>query len=86
MADFKIRCEAIEVRTDTGCCPGSAKCRIGEVYDIDSKTPQPNGMCGRSFHAMQLTDGMFCENADEHVEVTCPDGAVVYRLSRIREE
>jgi hypothetical protein len=34
--------------------------------------------------AMRFTDSMFWEKSDGHVEVTCPDGFVVYRLSRIK--
>jgi uncharacterized repeat protein (TIGR04076 family) len=91
MANYKIRCEVVKVNTETGCCPGSAKCKIGEVYNIGPRTPEP-GMCGRAFHsihpmalAMRFTDSMFWEKPDGNVEVTCPDGFVVYRLSRIKE-
>jgi len=90
-ANFKIKCEAIKVATDTGFCPGSAKCGVGEVYILGARTPEP-GMCGRSFHtihpmalAMQFTDKLLLEKPDGHVEVSCPGGFVVYQLSRIIE-
>lgn len=92
LANFNIRCEAIRVLSDTGICSGSAKCRAGETYVLGLRTPEPNGMCARAFHsvhptafAMRCTDRISLEQADGSVEVTCPGGSVVYRLSRIRE-
>jgi len=92
LANFNIKCEAIRVLSDTGICSGSAKCRTGETYVLGLRTPEPNGMCARAFHsvhptafAMRCTDQISLEQADESVEVTCPGGSVVYRLSRIRE-
>jgi uncharacterized repeat protein (TIGR04076 family) len=88
-ANYKIKCEAIKVESDTGCCPGSAKCRVGETYTIGPRTPDPP-MCGRAFHtihpmalAMRFSDTMLCEKPPGQVEVACPDGFVVFRLSRI---
>lgn len=92
LANFNIKCEAIRVLSDAGICSGSAKCRTGETYVLGLRTPEPNGMCARAFHsvhptafAMRCTDRISLEKADGSVEVTCPGGSVVYRLSRIRE-
>jgi uncharacterized repeat protein (TIGR04076 family) len=91
-ANYRIRAEVVKVATDTGYCPGSAKCRMGETFVIGPRTPEP-GMCGRSFHAihpmafaMRFNDKMYWEKPDGPVEVTCPDGFVVYRLSRITKD
>jgi hypothetical protein len=78
MANYKIKCEAIEVRGKSGICPGSSKCRKGETYILTALTPEPTGMCGRAFAAthpmafgMRWSDKMECERAD-YVNVTCP--------------
>ena len=91
MANYKIKCEAVDVRSESGTCSGSAKCKKGEIYILTARTPEPGGMCGRAFaavhptaFAMRWSEKMDWEKA-EHVEVICPDGAVTYRLSRIKE-
>lgn len=91
-ANYQIKAEVIKIATDTGCCPGSAKSRIGETFIIGPRTPEP-GMCGRAFHAihprafaMRFTDKMFWEKPDGLVEVTCPDGFVIFRHSRITSD
>ena len=90
MADYKISCEVIDVRTESGICAGSARCRKGEKYTITARTPEP-GICGRSFasmhstaFAMRWTEELPFEKAG-HVDIVCPDGAVTYRLTRIKE-
>ena len=42
MANYKIKCEAIDVRSESGICPGSAKCRKGETYVLTARTPEPS--------------------------------------------
>lgn len=32
MANYKIKCEAVDVRSESGTFPGSAKCRKGDIY------------------------------------------------------
>jgi uncharacterized repeat protein (TIGR04076 family) len=93
MAGHRIKCEAIKVSTATGTCPGSAKCKAGEVYILGARTPEPSGMCGRAFHAvhpmafaMRFTERLRWEKGDGYIDITCPDDFVVYRLSRIRED
>ncbi len=90
MSNFNIACEITRVSTDTGVCPGSAKSRIGETYVLGLRTPEPNGMCARAFHsvhpmafAMRCAEHIPLEQADGSVEVTCPGGSVIFRLSRI---
>lgn len=93
MAGYTIRCEAIKVSTKTLCCPGSAKCRQGEVYTMGARTPEQNGMCCRAFHAvhpvalaMRFSERLPFEKKDGYYDVVCPDGFVTYRLSRLNEE
>jgi uncharacterized repeat protein (TIGR04076 family) len=86
----QIRCEAINVRTDSKVCPGLAKTEQGEVFVIDARTPASRGICCQAFGAMSgmklammFTDKMEWEK-EEHFDITCPHGVVTYRLSRIR--
>ncbi len=92
MANYKIRCEVVDISENRTVCPGSAKTRREEVFIIGPRTPQTPGMCGRAFHsihpmalAMRFSEKMFWENDQGTVEVTCPDGFVRYRLTRIAE-
>ena len=41
MARHEIKCEAIEVRTESGICPGMAKTQQGEVCTLGARTPEP---------------------------------------------
>jgi uncharacterized repeat protein (TIGR04076 family) len=91
-ANYKINCEIVKVDTESGYCPGSAKSRLGETYIIGPRTPSP-GMCCRAFQsihpmalAMRFSDEILCEKPEGQVEVTCPDGFVVFRLSRITKD
>ena len=91
MTNYNIKCVAVGVRTESGICPGSAKCQKDETYTFTARTPEPKGICARAFatihpmaFAMRWTEEMPWEKAD-HVDVVCPDGFVTYRLSRIRE-
>ena len=90
MKTYQIKCEAIEVRTDSGICPGMAKTKQGETHVFDARTPQGEGMCVNAFNAlypmalaMRLTDKMDWEKTD-YFDITCPHGRVVFRLSRVR--
>ena len=92
MTNYTIKCVAVDVRTESGICPGSAKCQKGETYMLTARTPEPAGIRGRAFatmhpmaFAMRWTEEMPWEKTD-HVDVVCPDGFVTYRLSRIREQ
>jgi uncharacterized repeat protein (TIGR04076 family) len=90
MANYAVKCEAIEVRGENGVCIGPARCKKGEVYTLGARTPTPAGMCGMSFaainpivFAMRRNERMEFEKND-YVDLTCPDGCVTYRLSRIK--
>jgi uncharacterized repeat protein (TIGR04076 family) len=86
----KIRCEAFEVRTESGICPGIAQTRKGEVFVLGARTPDSKGICLQALSAigpmklsMSLTEKMDWETKD-YFDVTCPHGAVTYRLSRLK--
>lgn len=85
----QIRCEAINVNTDSGICPGVAKTKKGEVFIIGARTPESNGICCQAFSAigpmkltMSLTEKMDWETK-EFFDIVCPHGFVTYRISRI---
>ena len=91
MARFTIKCEIVKIATNSGICSGPAKCQMGETYILTARTPEPTGMCGRSFatihpmaYAMRWSEKMDFEKND-FVDIICPDGSVTYRLSRIKE-
>jgi len=52
MVNYEIECESIDVRSESGIYPGSAKCRKRETYVLTTRTPEPGGMCGRAFAAV----------------------------------
>jgi hypothetical protein len=83
-----IRCEAVTVHTETGTCPGIAKTQQGEVHEIGARTPASMGLCCQAFvalssmrHVMMLTERLDWES-QPHFDITCPHGAVTFRLSR----
>jgi uncharacterized repeat protein (TIGR04076 family) len=89
MISHDIRCEVIKVNTDTGICPGMAKTKKGEVFNIGARTPPEKGICCQSFTsiapmklAMMYTDKMSWEKND-YFDIVCPHGFVTYRLSRM---
>jgi hypothetical protein len=86
----QIKCEAVDVKTESGICPGIAKTERGETHLIGARTPGPNGICCQAFGslspmklAMMYTDRMEWESR-EHFDITCPHGFVTFRLSRAR--
>jgi uncharacterized repeat protein (TIGR04076 family) len=88
MIPHSVRCEVTVVRTESGVCPGIAKTERGEVYVMDGRTPGERGICGQAFAAMNsfrtalmVTDKLDGEK-DGGLEITCPHGAVTFRLSR----
>ncbi|MCP4137420.1 MAG: TIGR04076 family protein [bacterium] len=92
MAFYEIKCEAREVRTESGVCPGMAKIERGEEFVLGPRTPEARGFCTNSLTAvypmsvaMRLTDKMDWEK-EEHFDIVCPHGAVTYRISRIRDD
>jgi hypothetical protein len=84
----RIRCEAVSVRTEDGTCPGVAKTRLGEVHALDGLTPGPTGMCCQAFAALNSTRLAMAvtpggSDVKDPFDITCPHGAVTFRLSRI---
>jgi len=91
VTNYQIKCEAVEVRTDSGICPGMAKIRQGETFILGARTPAGTGICSNAFGAiypmalaMRLTEKMDWEKKD-YFDITCPHGGVTFRISRIRE-
>jgi hypothetical protein len=83
-----IKCEAVAVRTDAGICPGVAKTRQGEVYELDARTPAPVGICCQAMatlNATRLAMAVTPKGSDvkDPFDITCPHGVVTFRLSRI---
>lgn len=88
MKIHSIKCEAVEVRTESGICPGLARTRKGESCIIDGRTPEKTGMCSNAFCAvsnavfiMMAMDEMPGEK-DGFKELICPHGKVTFRISR----
>jgi len=58
------------------------------MYLLDARTPGPKGICCQAFAAMNSmrTAMMITDQKDlanlEYFDVTCPHGAVIFRLSR----
>lgn len=91
MTSHQIQVEAVEVRTDSGTCPGMARTQQGETFILGARTPEGPGICANALSAiypmtfaLRLTDRMDWEQRD-HFDMVCPHGRVTYRMSRIRE-
>jgi uncharacterized repeat protein (TIGR04076 family) len=89
MIPNRVRCQAVAVRTESKVCPGLAKTEQGETYVLDARTPGPRGICCQAFAAMSaqklalmVTEKIEGENPDGQ-DITCPHGAVTFRLSRM---
>lgn len=88
MNPHQIQVEALSVRTETKICPGLAKTEQGEVYVLDARTPADNGLCCQALTAMNSMRLVLSVTEDGDLEdpgyfdVTCPHGAVTFRLSR----
>ncbi len=90
MAVYKIRCEVISIAGDKEKCIGAAKMKKGETFIFEARTPE--GMCVRAFNAifpsafaMRYSEKMPWEKAEGYVDVTCPDGDIVVRLTRVKD-
>lgn len=83
-----IKCEVIDVRTESGICIGIANTHKGEKHIIDGRTPESNGMCSNAF--CSLSNSAFIMMATDKtpgeingfVDRICPHGVVTFRLSR----
>jgi len=89
--NYKIKCEVIAVDGERHCS-GAAMMEINQTFIIGVKTPEPEGICAKSFAALfpLITAMRFSEEVPPwekgrgFYEVYCPDGKVKYRLSRIK--
>ena len=88
MKIHSIKCEAAEVRTESGICPGLARTKKGESCIIDGRTPEKGGMCSNAFCSisnaafiMMATDVMPGEKNGSK-DIVCPHGNVTFRISR----
>ncbi|MCF6175107.1 MAG: TIGR04076 family protein [Victivallaceae bacterium] len=84
MANYKIKCEIVNIINNTYGCS-----QVGQVFVFRSRTP--DGMCAKAFAtiypialAMRFSESVGWEDEQGHVDITCPDQDVVYRLSRIK--
>ena len=82
MADYKIKCEVVEVRNGAACQ------EPGDCFKLWKRTPE--GMCCRAFAAvypvalsMRFSEQTGWETAGGANDIVCPEGDVVYRLSRL---
>lgn len=91
MADYKIRCEIVDAGDGGAVCTGAGRMKKNDVYTIGLKTPEPAGICSKAFMAiypvymaLRFTEEIPLEKGRGYVDVTCPDGQVIFRLSRIK--
>ena len=88
MFNNKIKCEVVSVAGE-GHCTGAAKMKKGDTFIIGAKTPEPNGICARSFAALYPVAAAmrFSEETSWEKEgrclLACPDGTVTYSLTRV---
>ncbi|MFX1394254.1 MAG: hypothetical protein ACFFAH_11830 [Promethearchaeota archaeon] len=87
-----IKCEVIDVKTDSGICVGLAKTKIGEKYIIDGRTPESNGMCSNAFCALSnavfimMASGKIEAEKNSYIDRVCPHGVVTFRISRSKKD
>ena len=86
MANYKIKCEVVEIRQNKFKCS-----HVGQTFLLGARTPE--GMCAKAYAsiypqalAMRFSDKMAWEDESGVINITCPDRDVVYRLSRIKDE
>ena len=91
MAVCKIKCEVVDIEGGRDKCAGSAVMKRGGVFILTQKTP--DGLCAKSFSAiypaavaMSFSEAIPWEKGKGYLDITCPDGQVIFRLSRIRDE
>ena len=91
MSAHKINCEVIHIDGDALFCPGGARVKAGSSWIIGIVTP--TGMCARSFisifpvaMAMRFSEESPWERGKGYVDVTCPEGHTIFRLTRVKTE
>jgi uncharacterized repeat protein (TIGR04076 family) len=85
MPNYKIKCEVVKVEEAKTNCQ-----KVGDAFVIGPRTPE--GMCARAFAAvypaalaMRFSDDFAWQKGKDCLEITCPDGLVVYRLTREKD-
>ena len=85
MANYEVKCEVIEVNSALTSCQ-----KAGDSFVIGRRTPA--GMCARAFAAvypaalvLRFSEDCAWQKGKESLELTCPDGHVVYRLTRQKD-
>ena len=80
----------IEVVKTCNMCP--RKLSVGSFVVLQNipGAEVPQGICARAFHSiypsamgMRFSDQTYWEQGQGYLDITCPDGHVVYRLSRV---
>ena len=81
----------MSIAGDKEKCIGAAKMQKGEKFIFEASTPE--GMCVRAFNAvfpsafaMRYSDKMPWEKGEGYADVTCPDGDIVVRLTRVKDD
>lgn len=81
----------MSIAGDKEKCIGAAKMQKGEKFIFEARTPE--GMCVRAFNAifpsafaMRNSDKMPWEKGEGYADVTCPDGDIVVRLTRVKDD
>ena len=90
MKDYKIKCEVLSIAGNNSACTGAAKVKKEDVFVIGTKTPEPHGMCAKSFASiypvamgMRFSDDTSWERGRGYCDIICPDNRVVFRLTRV---
>lgn len=91
MPSYKIRCEVFSIDGERITCPGATRMKTGNSFIIGIMTPA--AMCARSYAsifpvamAMRHSEQTPWERGRGYIDVTCPDGHVVWRMTRIKPE
>lgn len=92
MNNHSIKCEAINVNTESGICPGIAKTQKGETNILGARTPESPGICSNAFCALSnaffvmMTSDTRPVGMNGHYDLVCPHGIVTFRMSRIKNQ
>ena len=86
MSDYLINVEVITVDEAKTQCQ-----HVGDRFTIGKRTPA--GICCKVFHAiypymvaLRFTEACRWEHGESSITLTCPDGHVEYRLTRVAQE
>ncbi len=87
MVNHKIK---IEVLKSCEKCPKKLSAGFAVVLGNVPGAEVPQGICARAFNSiypsamgLRFSDETYWEQGRGYLDITCPDGHTVYRLSRI---